>query len=53
LVIPYELARALGEKMDYDPQCTCGHKKSMHAPARCLGNASTCECKGFTAKVAL
>lgn len=47
LVIPYELARALGDKMDYDPMCTCGHKKSMHAPTRCLGEASTCPCHGF------
>jgi hypothetical protein len=48
LVLPYELARALGDKMEYDPMCTCGHKKSMHAAARCLGMASTCPCAGFT-----
>jgi hypothetical protein len=48
LVLPYELARNMGANMNYDPMCTCGHKKSMHAPARCLGMASTCPCQGFT-----
>lgn len=50
LVLPYDLARSLGDKMDFDPMCECGHKKSMHAPARCLGEASTCPCAGFKAK---
>lgn len=46
LVLPYDLARATGNK-PYDPVCTCGHKRSMHAPGRCLGDASTCQCGGF------
>lgn len=50
LVLPYELARSLGDKMEYDPMCVCGHKKSMHAPSRCLGMASTCPCEGFRDK---
>lgn len=53
LVLPYELARQLGDKMDYDPMCTCGHKRSMHAPSRCLGDASTCKCPGFADKAGI
>ncbi len=33
-----------------DPVCECGHAKSMHAPSRCLGSASTCQCTGFKAR---
>lgn len=46
LVVPYDLAKAIGNK-PHDPMCDCGHKRSMHAPGRCLGDASTCKCSGF------
>jgi hypothetical protein len=39
-----------GEHRISDPVCECGHKKSMHAPSRCLGDGSTCQCHGFKAK---
>lgn len=39
-----------GEVLHHDPICVCGHAKSMHAPSRCLGNGSTCQCHGFTPK---
>lgn len=32
-----------------DPLCKCGHARSVHAPSRCLGAASTCQCHGFEA----
>ena len=35
------------ELKDMDPTCVCGHPKSIHAPGRCLGSASTCLCRGF------
>lgn len=47
LVKDYDRARSMGNK-PHDPICTCGHKRSMHAPGRCLGDASTCACRGFT-----
>ena len=47
LVKDYDRARSTGDK-PHDPMCTCGHKRSMHAPGRCLGAASTCACRGFT-----
>lgn len=37
-----------GERHMSDPICVCGHAKSVHAPSRCLGSASTCQCHGFT-----
>jgi|CXWL01.1.fsa_nt_gi hypothetical protein len=46
MVMDYDAARSLGGK-PLDPMCTCGHKRSMHAPGRCLGDASTCHCEGF------
>lgn len=52
LVLPYDLARATGNK-PYDPLCSCGHKRSMHAASRCLGDASTCTCQGFQDKNAV
>jgi hypothetical protein len=33
-----------------DPLCVCGHKRSVHAPERCLGSASTCLCRHFEMK---
>lgn len=49
MVIPEDLAHR-GEGRPVDPVCICGHPKSVHAPARCLGNASTCDCRGFAAR---
>jgi hypothetical protein len=36
-----------GDVKHHDPVCICGHTKGMHAPSRCLGDASTCQCTGF------
>ncbi len=52
LVMDYDTARSLGGK-PLDPMCKCGHKRSMHAPGRCLGEASNCPCGGFDDKNAV
>lgn len=42
--------RGEGDHRMSDPICECGHTKSVHAPSRCLGSASTCQCTGFVPK---
>lgn len=51
VVIPEDEYDPAAETRARDPMCECGHKKSMHAAARCLGDGSTCSCQGFRAKV--
>ncbi len=51
LVVPESMTLGGEEHHHVDPLCLCGHKKSMHAASRCLGDAGTCQCHAFTSTV--